>query len=134
MELVQNLTYEGACSGALVFEKYTKNKVQSNFRSIRPQPRTTPTNNQKTSRTETFKTQSKDKTSALMKDVICFKCHGHGHCKSEYPNARAFTQREWVEINSRFGPRAMLVFLDEQEEVVLPSTLVDGPDGSYTSQ
>ena len=35
-----------------------------------------------------------------MKDVVCFKCHGHGHYKNECPNASAFAQREWVEINS----------------------------------
>ena len=35
------------------------------------------------------------------KDIMCFKCHGHGHYKRNCPNARAFTQRESDEIHSR---------------------------------
>ena len=32
------------------------------------------------------------------KNVVCFKCHGHGHYKNECPNSRAFTIQEWREF------------------------------------
>ena len=67
-----------------------------------------------------------------MKDVMCFKCHGHGHYRNECPNARAFTNVEWTEIFSRDrGPRAMLVAMEGEEEVILPPTPADETEGSY---
>ena len=51
--------------------------------------------------------------------------------KDECSNARAFTQKEWVEINSRVGPKAMLVTMEGKEEVVMPPTPVDGPKSTY---
>ena len=74
----------------------------------------------------------KDKSNVSMKDVVCFKCHGHGHYRNECPNARAFTNVEWTEINSRERrPRAMLVAKEGEEEVVLPPTPPDESEGSY---
>ena len=32
------------------------------------------------------------------KDVVCFKCNGRGHYKNVCLNARAFTMREWEEL------------------------------------
>lgn len=87
--------------------------------------------NQRNTKTPNTKPQSRDRTTTPIKDVVCFKCHGHGNFKNECPNARAFTQREWTEINSRVGPRAMLIFMGGKEEVILPPTLVDGPEGTY---
>ena len=75
LEAVQNLTYKGACNSALVYEKYAKSKPN---------------------RDEISKMVRKANNTP--KDVISFKCHGHGHYKSECPNARAFTQRECAEI------------------------------------
>ena len=54
-----------------------------------------PVSNTKTSKYTAPKTLAKERTSVLKKDVIYFKCHGHGHYKNECPNARAITQREW---------------------------------------
>ena len=54
------------------------------------------------------------------------------HYRNECPNARAFTNIEWSEINNRErGPRAMLVAKDGEERVILPPTPVDEPEGSY---
>ena len=76
--------------------------------------------------------RTKDKTNVPMKDVMCFKCHGHGHYRNECPNARAFTNVEWTEIHSRERePRAMLVAKDGEEKVILPPTPADEPKGSY---
>ena len=56
----------------------------------------------------------------------------HGHYRNECPNARAFTNLEWTEINNRErGPRAMLVAKDGEEKVILPPTPADEPEGSY---
>lgn len=74
---------------------------------------------------------SKERSNVPLKDVICFKCHGHGHYKNECPTARAFTQREWSEIHSRTCQRAMLVQLNGMEETMLPPAPKDGPEGSY---
>ena len=37
------------------------------------------------------------------KNVVCFKCHGHGHghYKNDCPNNRAFTMQEGNEIRER---------------------------------
>ena len=54
------------------------------------------------------------------------------HYRNECPNARAFTNIEWSEINNRErGPRAMLVAKDGEERVILPPTPADEPEGSY---
>ena len=74
---------------------------------------------------------TKDRNSRDLKGVVCFKCHGHGHIKSECPNARAFTVHEWAEIREVGRPRAMLVSRNGKEEVVWPSTSKEDPDGSY---
>ena len=82
--------------------------------------------------TTTAPDKLKDRPNAPLKDIICFKCHGHGHIKKECPNSRAFTNMEWTEINGRERkPRAMLVAKDGKEELILPSTPADDPEGSY---
>ena len=128
---MQNFTYKGACNSALVYEKYAKSKPSYNYNRIQKpivtKPTTAPQN--KPSRGETSKTVSK--TNTTPKDVICFKCHGHGHYKSEFPNAKAFTQREWAKIQERTGPRARLVLINVKEKVVLPSTPKDEYEGTF---
>ena len=62
---------------------------------------------------------------------MCFKCHGHGHYRNACPNVRAFTTFKWAEIQNRGRPRAMLVSKNGQEEVILPPTPLDEPEGSY---
>lgn len=41
------------------------------------------------------------------------------------------TQREWVDINSKVGPRAMLLSMEGKEVVDMPHTQVDGPTDAY---
>lgn len=127
LEPMQNLTYDGACNSALIYEKHDRNRTSQGFRGSRMLvTRTMPNNNPRGSKPLNNKPQPRDKNTALTKDVVCFKCHGHGHYKNECPNVRAFTQREWW-----VGPRAMLVFMDGKEELVLPPTPADGPKGTY---
>lgn len=131
LEHIQNLTCDGACNSALIYEKHARSKAQQGLRGFRPLASksnlVSSVRNTKTDPSPSIKA----KNTTTSKDVICFKCHGHGHYKSECPNARAFTQREWSEINSRIGPRAMLVSMDGKEELVLPPTPADGPEGTY---
>lgn len=125
LEPNQNLTYDGACNSALIYEKHEKTRGQHGFRGTRQTlTKSNPPNTFKNIKTVTPKSHTRDKNIATSKDVICFKCHRHGHYKNECPNARAFTQRERTEINSRIGPRAMLVFMDGKEELVLLPTYV----------
>jgi retrotransposon gag protein len=133
LEPIQNLTYDGAYNSALVYEKHEKGRSQQGFKSNRPPPqvRSNPGSFPRTNKPSNPRAQTRDKGTSPSKDVICFKCHGHGHYKNECPNGRAFTQKEWLEINGRIGPRAMLVLMNGQEELVLPPTPVDGPEGTY---
>ena len=138
-ELIPNLTFSLACSNALTLEKYSKKKL--NTGSNRPM-RNTNMRNMVTHAHTANQTITQEKTSSLtitpnkdintrdLKGVVCFKSHGHGHIKSECPNARAFTLQEWTKIIEE-GPRVMLVSRNEGEEVVWPSTSRDDPDGSY---
>lgn len=79
LEVVQNLTYEGACSSALAYERQAKNKSGFSFskapRPVASKPSFTP--QARPSGGETNKNVSK--ATSTPKDVICFKCHGHGH-------------------------------------------------------
>lgn len=118
MDTLQNLTNEGACSSTLILEKTAKRKGSNQpystswFAKI-PSHKPTPSQSPP-SKTNSIKLVSKDKTS-VSKDVICLKCHGNGHYKSECPNAKAFTQREWNEIKERTGLKAMLWHLGVKE-------------------
>ena len=116
VEVIQNLTYEGACNSALIFEKSARTTYtpsRSRETSCKTPVQNTSVNRvtqQHRDHTEKLPPASKDKEVNL-KDIMCFKCHGHDHYKRNCPNARAFTQREWAEIHSRSGPRAMLVHM-----------------------
>ena len=125
------MNYEGACNSALVYEKYAKNKPSYSYnRTQKPvvtKPTVTPQN--KPNRGETNKNMSKANTTP--KDVICFKCYGHGHYKDKCPNAKAFTQKKWTEIQDRTGPRARLVLINGREKVVFPPTLEDEYEGTF---
>ena len=82
LELVQNLTYDGACNSAFVYEKYERARNQHGFRNSRTLvTKTNPVSNKRTYKTTTFKPQPKDKNVAPIKYVVCFKCHGYGHYK-----------------------------------------------------
>ena len=73
----------------------------------------------------------KDKVNKDMKGVVCFKCHGHGHFKSECPNVKAFTLQKWTEIKEISGAKAMLISKNGIKEVVWPSFIEDDPNDSY---
>ena len=135
---MQHLTLDTACSSALTYEKYSKkrNTYAQPLESTLPKLNTvgntanvgigTSSTNKNTN--PVVLNRTKDKPNVSMKDVMCFKCHGHGHYRNECPNTRAFTNIEWAEIHSRErGPRAMLVARDGEEKVILPPTPTDEP-------
>ena len=112
LEVMQHLTFETACSSALTYEKYSKKK-NTYVQTFRPTPSkpNTPNNNTGNIITTvsthnkplnpTVLSKTKERPNVLMKDVMCFKCHSHGHYRNELPNARAFTTLEWTEIQNR---------------------------------
>ena len=143
LEVMQHVTFDTVCNSALTYEKYSKKKstYTQPFKPTSPKISTVSSNVgnvdigtniiNKSTNTAT-PSRPRDRPTAPMKDIVCFKCHGHGHIKSECPNARAFTNMEWTEINNRDRrPRAMLVAKDGEEKVVLPPTPTDEPEGSY---
>ena len=143
LEVMQHLTFDIACNSARTYEKYSKKKgtYTQPFRPFSSKPNTISSNigNVGIGTSTTSKSTStiapsrpKDRPNVPMKDIVCFKCHGHGYIKNECPNARAFTNIEWNEINNRERrPRAMLVARDGEEKVILPPTPTDEPEGSY---
>ena len=140
IDLTPNLTFSLACSNALTLFKYSKKKTSTRSTYNRPMRNPnlrnvvnpTHTSNQTTTqeKTSSLTITPRDRNTTDLKRVLCFKCHGHDHIKSECPNARAFTLQEWTKIIEE-GPRVMLVSRNEGEEVVWPSTSRDDPDGSY---
>ena len=143
LEVMQHLNFDTVCNSALTYEKYAKKKSNYTqpFRPAVPKPNTISRNmgnigistSTLSKNTNTVApNRPKDKPNVPMKDIVCFKCHGHGHIKRECPNARAFTNMEWTEINDRERrPRAMLVAKDGKEEVILPPTPANESEGSY---
>ena len=143
LEVMQPLTFDTTCTSALTYEKYSrkKNTLAQPVRPTPPKTHIVSSNlgnigmsiNTTSKGTNTVAPgRPKDSPNAPMKDVVCFKCHGHGHYKDECPNARAFTNIEWTEINNKKRePRAMLVAKDGEEQVILPPTPADEPEGSY---
>ena len=143
LEVMQHLNFDTVCNNALIYEKYARKKSNYTqpFKLTTPKPNTSNNNmgnigistsisNRNTNTAAPNK--PKDRPNAPMKDIVCFKCHGHGHIKRECPNSRAFTNMEWTEINERESkPRAMLVAKDGKKEVILPPTPADEPEGSY---
>ena len=95
VKVIQNLTYEGTCNSALIFEKSAKRRSnqptymfnRNKDLSHKPPIQTTSINKVTYN---TLPTTSKEKETNL-KDIMCFKCRGHGHYKRNCPNARAFT-------------------------------------------
>ena len=143
LEVMQHLNFDTVCNNALIHEKYAKKRSNYTqpFKLIAPKPSTSSnsmgnmgisTSASNRNINITTPNKRKDRPNAPLKDIICFKCHGHGHIKKECPNSRAFTNMEWTEINERERkPRAMLVAKDGKEELILPSTPADDPEGSY---
>ena len=141
IELTPNLTYSLACSNALTLKKYSKKKTNTGNTYTRPYRNTKLRNainhshivNQATTleKNPTLTIKLRERNTKDLKGVVCFKCHGHGHIKSECPNARAFTLVEWTKIREEGKQRTMLVRRNGREEVVWSSTSKSDPDGSY---
>ena len=143
LEVMQHLSFDTTCNSALTYEKYSKKK-STYAQPVRPtSPKISTLSNNvgnidlgtsiinKNTNTAT-PSRPRDKSNVPMKDIVCFKCHGHGHIKRECPNARAFTNMEWTEINERERrPRVMLVAKNGKEEVILPPTPENETEGSY---
>ena len=132
LEVMQHLTLDTACDSALTYEKYSKRKTTcaQPFEPALPKLSTAGPGTGIHNRNP--HTAASNKSNVPMKDVMCFKCHSHGHYRNECPNARAFTNIEWTEIHSRErGPRAMLVAKDGEEKVILPPIPADETEGSY---
>ncbi|XP_057544861.1 uncharacterized protein LOC130824016 [Amaranthus tricolor] len=142
LEVMQHLTLDTAFSSALTYEKYAKKRNtcaqprESTFPKLNTVGNTANmgvgTSSTSKSTNTTVPNRTKDRINVPMKDVMCFKCHGHGHYRNECPNARAFTNIEWTKIHSREkGLRAMLVTKDGEEKVILPPTPANEHEGSY---
>ncbi|XP_057517897.1 uncharacterized protein LOC130798821 [Amaranthus tricolor] len=146
LEVMPHLTFNTACNSALTYEKYSRKRgtYTPTFRPVSYKPNSNNTisnsmgnvglgtNTINKNNNSATPSRPRDKTNVPMKDIVCFKCHGHGHIKRECLNVRAFTNIEWTEINNRERePRAMLVAKDGEEKVILPATPTDDPEGSY---
>ena len=143
LEVMQHLNFDTVCNNALIHEKYAKKRSNYTqpFKLIAPKPSTSSnsmgnmgisTSASNRNINITTPNKPKDRPNAPLKDIICFKCHGHGHIKKECPNSRAFTNMEWTEINERERrPRVMLVAMNGKEEVILPPTPENETEGSY---
>ncbi|XP_057526384.1 uncharacterized protein LOC130805617 [Amaranthus tricolor] len=143
LEIIPHLTFDIACNSALTYEKYSrkKNTYAQPYRSVSSKTNTTSsslgnigigTNRINNSANTTTPSRPRDQPNVPMKDIVCFKCHGHGHIKRDCPNIRDFTNIEWTEINDRERrPRAILVARDGKEEVIIPPRPTDEPEGSY---
>lgn len=143
LEMMPNLTFSLVCSTALTLENYSKKKSNSsnnyprNFRNINPRKTTNSTPIQAHNQTpasnmnQTTPMIPRNRNTNDLKGVVCFKCHGHGHIKSECPNAKAFTIQEWDVIKEMSKPKAMFVNKNGKEEMVGPCTASDDPDGTY---
>ena len=72
--------------------------------------------NTTSSSTKTSTIEPKSKSVTPIKDVVCFKCHGHGHFKVNCPNNRVFTLAKWEEIRGKDRPKTILVSINGREE------------------
>ena len=80
---------------------------------------------------KTSRIEPKSKSVTPIKDVVCSKCHGHGHFKENCPNNRAFTLAEWDEIRGKDKPKTILVSINGREEEMGTITNDDDPNGTY---
>ena len=83
------------------------------------------------SSSKTNTSEHKGKSVTPIKDVVCFKCHGHGPFKVNCPNNRAFTLAEWEEIRSTDRPKTIHVSINGREEERGTVTNEEDPDGTY---
>lgn len=86
LEVKQNLTFENACNSSLTYEKYAKKKITTpNPIGTHKQRQTLPlhTTPLPITSNNTNPRKPNERQNAPMKDVVCFKCHGHGHYRNE---------------------------------------------------
>ena len=133
--LTPNLTLPMACNLALSLEKFvTKKRSTSNYnytRTPKNLPPRTPTNSVSAPKRDNQDRGVKNKATLPLKNVVCFKCHGHRYYNNDCPNAKAFTIQEWTEIQEDTKPKVMLVSKNGKEEECWPSVSDEEPEGSY---
>lgn len=132
---IHNLTLQLACNMALTIEhNVVKKKTSFNTNYNRtpriapPKPMSSPA---QPLRKDHQEPGTKGKSVVPIKDVVCFKCHGHGHYRDSCPNARAFTTQEWQDLRGDTKPRMMLVSINGVEEESWPSVGEEEPEGTY---
>ena len=95
---IPNLTVALAGSHAKLLELYSRKRptsvtgqsfARNSFTATTKSTNTTPPFRQNNNQ------EVKSKNLTPMKDIVYFKCHGHGHFKANFSNNRAFTLREW---------------------------------------
>ena len=119
---------------ALLLEQYSRKRaVQTNESSVyrsNQQPLNIRNEITTDSSIKTSSIKPKSKSVTPIKDVVCCKCHGHGHFKNNCPNNRAFTLAEWDEIRSKERPKTILVSINGREEERGTITNDDDPNGT----
>ena len=108
LSIVPNLTVALVGEQALLLEQYSKKRATPTFgqpmtrnnQSVNPRSVNTNAPSKPGNSVET-----KGKSVTPTKDVVCFKCHGHGHFKVNCSKYRAFTLAEWEEIRGRDRPK-----------------------------
>ncbi|XP_057536869.1 uncharacterized protein LOC130814721 [Amaranthus tricolor] len=133
--IIPNLTLQLACNIALNIEKEAVKKRINNNSGYSKTPKTLPlkltTSSLIPPRVDSQNSGVKNKANVPLKNVVCFKCHGHGHYRDACPNARAFTIKEWEEIKGDTDPKVMLVSRNGREEESWPPIGSEEPDRSY---
>ena len=133
--LIPNLTLQLACNMALNIEQNAVKKKTSYNSSYNRTPRSIPPkaviNSPNPPKKDNQENGTKSKINVPLKNVVCFKCHGHGHCRDACPNARTFTVHEWNEIKDDTKSKMMLVSRNGIEEESWPFVGSEEPKGSY---
>lgn len=127
LALTPNLTVLSAGSLALEVERNILRKKNSSYPSLNKTARTYTPRNPTTVTAPKRDTPSINQRNTAVKpnvhpkEVVYFKCNGHGNFRKDCPNARAFTLQEWEEIKQDTRPRVILVTKNgKEEEVCLP--------------
>ncbi|CAO2837812.1 unnamed protein product [Amaranthus hypochondriacus] len=134
LSLIPNLTVALAGEHALLLEQYAKKRtshIMTLFENRPSQPMNTRSGNTTAPIRPNPSIETKGKGVTPIKDVVCFKCHGHGHFKVNCPNNRAFTLTEWEDIRNKERPRTILVSINGREEERGTATEEEDSDGTY---
>lgn len=114
ISLIPDLTVTMAGNHALMLEQHSKKKpAQSSRHSYTKNSETTYPRNPNAIVNSKTKPNSevKGKSVTPNKDIVCFKCHEHGHYRRACPNNREFTMLAWNEIRKKEMPKTILVII-----------------------